>query len=156
MTASNLPGELAEWQPVDERVLNNVEIADLGDGSKIVATNLGVPTQVANPWRATLRTVVAVLVGLVLALPTVNLILVAIADELARSGVDLPAWVTAAINGAIAAVALVSGVVTRVLAIPGVNSWLASNALTRGLTAIRLERPDPIAAAVEDGDPIIY
>ena len=132
--------EHGKYHPVDERVLNTVELAHTEDGGTLVASNLGVPTQVANPFRATLRTVAAVAVGLVLALPVVNAVLAIVADELARSGAELPAWLWATVNGAIGVVAVVSGIVTRVLAIPGVNDWLASHAVTRGLTAVPLQK----------------
>lgn len=159
MPESTIPTEPAGFETVDERILNVVEIARLEDGSTLNAQNVGVPTQVANPWRATLRTVTAALVGIVLALPVVNLILLEIQSELLASGLELPAWLWAAVNGTIAAVALVSGIITRVLAIPGVNAWLGQHALTRGLTAIRLERSTPlpqVGNVDSAGDPIVY
>lgn len=73
-----------------------------------------VPTQTAHPWRATVRTVVALAVGLLPLVPE-------LVDVL---GVGSVGWV--------AAVVVVAGAVTRVLAIPRVNAlvteylpWLA-------------------------------
>jgi hypothetical protein len=63
------------------------------------------PTQAAHPWRATVRTVLAAVVGLALLAPTV-------AHEL---GVESIPWVA----GALALIAAV----TRVLALPGVIAW---------------------------------
>lgn len=143
---TDLPGTIRnrDLEQVDERILNTVDVAVLEDGSTITATNVGVPTQIANPVRATVRTVAAVVVGLVLALSTVNAVLGVVASELANvSGFEIPGWVWAVVNGAILGVGLVSGIVTRVLAIPGVNAWLASHAVTRPLTAV------PVRPAVD-------
>lgn len=88
------------------------------------------PTQVANPGRATLRTIVQVgvpaFVGLVLILP---LILQAVVEEL---GAVLPPSVTAWLVGAAAAVTALAGAVARVMAIPGVNAWLSKLGLDAG------------------------
>lgn len=67
-------------------------------------------TQVAHPWRATLRTVAAGAVGLLPVVPVV-------ADELGIASVPVVA-------GALAAI----GVVTRVLATPVVEEWLHDHA----------------------------
>lgn len=66
-----------------------------------------IPTQSAHPWRATARTVLAVVVALLPALPQ-------LVDEL---GLSTYGWAAALVAGA--------GVVTRVLAIPRVNGLLA-------------------------------
>lgn len=64
------------------------------------------PTQTRHPWRATLRTVAAALVGAVSLVPTVAV----------TAGVDqVPA---------VAQVVVVAGAVTRVLALPQVDAWL--------------------------------
>ncbi|MBX6750939.1 MAG: hypothetical protein IRY85_14915 [Micromonosporaceae bacterium] len=65
------------------------------------------PTQTQHPWRATLRTVLAVVVALAPVLPQ-------IVDELGLSG-----------YGWAAAVVAVAGAVTRVLAVPAVNDVLS-------------------------------
>lgn len=64
-------------------------------------------TQARHPWRATLRTIVAAGLPLVVLLP-------AIVDA---SGVARFGWAA----GLVAA----CGTFTRVLAVPGVNAWLA-------------------------------
>lgn len=65
----------------------------------------GTPTQAAHPWRATVRTVLAGVLGLALLAPQ-------IVDAL---GIGSIPWVVGAL-GVIAAV-------TRVLALPGVIAW---------------------------------
>jgi hypothetical protein len=64
------------------------------------------PTQTRHPWRATLRTLVAAGLGLLSILPEV----------LAGAGLDHTAYG--------AQILVVSGAVTRVLAIPGVEVWV--------------------------------
>lgn len=64
------------------------------------------PTQTRHPWRATLRTVVAAAVGLLSLLPWIIV------------GAHLEGTV---LGGQALAV---SGAVTRILAIPGVNAWV--------------------------------
>jgi hypothetical protein len=109
-----------------ERVLNQ-EVIDLGEGHEVVIPNNGVPTQVASPGQATRRTVAAVILGLAVVLPIVNTILLIVQEELVKaSDLTIPAWVWATLNIAIALVAALSGIVTRVLAIPGVNEWVTA------------------------------
>jgi hypothetical protein len=64
------------------------------------------PTQTEHPWRATARTIFAAAVGLLSLLPLIAL----------TAGVSEQA--------AVAQVLLVTGAITRVLALPAVNSWL--------------------------------
>lgn len=94
------------------------------EGGELVIPNSGVPTQVASPRQATKRTVVAVLVGLAVVLPVINTALGIVADELAQADLAVPAWLWAGLNLVIALVAVLSGIVTRVLAIPAVNDWI--------------------------------
>lgn len=109
-----------------ERILNQ-EVIDLGQGNEVVIPNNGVPTQVASPMQATKRTVAAVILGLAVALPIVNTILLIVQDELTKATeLTVPGWLWAALNIAIALVAAVAGIVTRVLAIPGVNNWVTT------------------------------
>jgi hypothetical protein len=66
------------------------------------------PTQTRHPWRATVRTVIAVVVSLASLLPYVA----------AQADVDaVPA---------VAQVLVVAAAITRIMAIPGVNEWLTS------------------------------
>ena len=82
-----------------------------------------VATQVRYPWRAAVRTALAVLVGLSLVLPIAWGI---VNDELARAGWVLTEPVTAAVVAVIAGVSAAAGIVTRIMAIPQ-----ASDLLTR-------------------------
>mgnify|MGYP000867253906 CR=1 FL=1 len=69
----------------------------------------GPPTQVQYPWRSTVRTVFAAVVGLLSLLPVIA----------ATAGIDaVPA---------VAQILVVTGAITRVLALPGVNEWLQKN-----------------------------
>lgn len=96
------------------------------DEREIVPGNDGVPTQVANPVRATRRTAAAVIVGIVLALPVLNAVLLIVQSELqAQTTFLIPGWVFAVLNITLAAIGVVTSVITRVLAIPAVNGWVA-------------------------------
>ncbi|QBS43871.1 hypothetical protein [Nocardia sp. CS682] len=64
------------------------------------------PSQVAHPWQATVRTVFAVVVALVSLIPVVAV----------AGGIDTAP--------AVAQVIAVCAAVTRILALPGVNSFL--------------------------------
>lgn len=122
----------------DERVIYTAEHAG-PDGSVLVIPNDGVPTQVANPGRAVIRTLVANLVGLLLALPTINGALAALQDFLSTQTIyELPAWVWLVVNGAAALFLFVSLGITRLLAVPGVNEWVKRH--IPGLAAIPLAK----------------
>ena len=82
-----------------------------------------IATQVAYPWRAALRTGVAVLVALSAIVPIVWAI---VAEELANAGVDVPAGVAAAVASGIGLLAAAAAIVTRVMAIPQVSDWLTA------------------------------
>ena len=79
------------------------------------------PTQVAHPWRASLRTAVAVLLGLALVLPIVWAI---IGEELGKVGWVIPEPVGTVVGVIIAAITAAAAIVTRVMAIPAVSDWL--------------------------------
>ena len=82
---------------------------------------LDTPTQVAYPWRATLRTGLAVLLGILVTIPLVWAI---VGDELAAVGWAVPepwaAIITAIVTGCVVA----SSAITRIMAIPQVSDWL--------------------------------
>ncbi len=84
-------------------------------------TGTGVPTQLAHPWRATVRTVLAVVVGLAVALPAVWSIVV---DELAKQNVTVPDTVQAVAGAVVAGCVVLIGVVQRVALIPQVADIL--------------------------------
>ena len=79
------------------------------------------PTQVRYPWRAAVRTALAVLVGLSVVLPiawgSVN-------DELAKAGWVITEPVAAVVVAVIAGVSAAAGIVTRIMAIPQVSDLL--------------------------------
>lgn len=91
-----------------------------GDGTPDVREP-GVPTQVRYPWRAAVRTGVAVLVGLSLVLPVVWGI---VNDELAKHGWVVSAPLAAFVATLIAIVSVAAGIITRIMAIPQVSDLL--------------------------------
>ena len=97
------------------------------------------PTQVAHPWRASLRTAVAVLLGLALVLPIVWAI---IGEELAKVGWVIPEPVGTVVGSIIAAVTAAAAIVTRVMAIPAVSDWLTK--LNLGPAPAGDTQPEPI------------
>ena len=97
------------------------------------------PTQVAHPWRASLRTAVAVLLGLALVLPIVWAI---IGEELGKVGWVIPEPVGTVVGVIIAAVTAAAAIVTRVMAIPAVSDWLTKMHL--GPTPAGETQPEPI------------
>ena len=77
-----------------------------------IRTEPGKPTQVAHPWRAVLRTFVAAIVGEAI-------------TWLAGLGIDLEALAPAITESiTLGLFTLATGVVTGVLAHPGVNRWV--------------------------------
>lgn len=85
-----------------------------------MADHLALSTQERNPRSAVLRTVFAV----VALIPLLNGVLLATVEALKPYEVYLPSWVFPAFNGIIVAIAALTALVTRVLAVPGVNDWL--------------------------------
>jgi uncharacterized membrane protein len=71
-----------------------------------------VPSQVAHPSKAVLRTVVQTVVTLAAVIPLVVEVI----------GDDSPVWLVPILTGAV----VLAGVVTRIMAIPMVNGWLTS------------------------------
>lgn len=78
-------------------------------------------TQELNPRHAVARTILAAVVGL---FPLVNGVLLAIKEALDEYQDVLPGWVFLVVNGTLLAATILTAVVTRVLAVPGVNDWL--------------------------------
>lgn len=79
------------------------------------------PTQEAHPVKAVLRTMLA---GVIAFFPLVNGVLLALRDWLAENHEVLPPSLVVAINGILLAGILLAALVTRLLAVPGVNDWL--------------------------------
>lgn len=91
------------------------------------------PTQVTNPARAVLRTVVQVGIPVVLALGVVVPEIVrVILEELDRGAVEPPSWLRGALLTVAAAVTIAAAILTRVMAIPAVNAWLRTVRLDAG------------------------
>ncbi|WP_028265945.1 hypothetical protein [Arthrobacter sp. MA-N2] len=78
-------------------------------------------TQERNPRSAVARTVLAAVVAL---FPLLNGVLAVAIEVLKPYEVQLPGWVFLWLNGALAAVTVITAGATRILAIPGVNAWL--------------------------------
>jgi type II secretory pathway component PulF len=90
-----------------------------------------VATQERNPRSAVLRTALAVTVA---AFPLLNGVLLAVMDALRPYEVYLPGWVFLGLNGTLIAATALAAVVTRVLAVPGVNEWLRKYRVLRWFT----------------------
>ena len=78
------------------------------------------PTQIAHPWRATVRTFAAVAVAALAALVAVLPVVQDFVNEVAP-GSPVAAWIA----GATVVVAALSGAVTRIMALASVNDFLA-------------------------------
>jgi hypothetical protein len=88
------------------------------------------PSQVAHPWKATVRTVVQVgIVVFTFVLAVGPAILNILAEDL---GAHLPPGVTAWLLGAAAVITALSGAVARIMAIPRVNDLLGRVRLDAG------------------------
>ena len=91
------------------------------------------PTQARHPWRATVRTLLAVVVGIGIVLPVAwGIMADALAPYIAAEVLSRVGWV-------VAGVAAVATAITRIMAIPAVNA-----ALTRiGLGAAPADSGEP-------------
>ena len=90
-----------------------------------------VSTQERNPRSAVLRTVLAAVVAL---FPLLNGVLLAVMGALEPYRFYLPGWVFLGLNGTLIAATALAAVVTRVLAVPGVNEWLRKYQVLRWFT----------------------
>lgn len=90
-----------------------------------------VSTQERNPRSAVLRTILAIAVTL---FPLVNGVLLAIIQALEPYRVYLPGWIFITLNGTLLAATAPAAVVTRVLAVPGVNEFLRKYQILRWFT----------------------
>lgn len=86
----------------------------------------GVPTQVAHPFKATLRTIVAALIALVPLLQALPPALEALAD------VPMPDGLSGWLLGAAGVLAVAAGAVTRLMAVPEVLALLERLGLGTG------------------------
>lgn len=103
----------------------------------------GTPTQVAHPWKASLRTAVQTFIPLALGV-------VMAGPEIVEAFADVPtegaAWATA--GGVAAALAAVAGGIARVAAIPAVERVLERVGLDTGVKNEPLP-PDPVEAGLQ-------
>lgn len=77
-------------------------------------------------WYAGQRVARTIVQNLIVIVPIANGVAVAGKEYLeAQTDVVIPAWVFLALNGAIAITALLIGLVARLMAVPGFNSWLS-------------------------------
>lgn len=91
------------------------------------------PTQVARPWRTTLRTLVQNVLGAILVLGIIApLVQQIILDE---AGVHLPERAQAYLAAVVAGIVIVASILTRIMAIPQVEKWLRDRRLLSGLAA---------------------
>lgn len=106
------------------------------------------PTQVARPWRTTLRTVVQNLLGIVIAAGLVLPLILAIVQE--ELGDIIPDRAMGWLVGAVAITVAISAAVTRIMAIPAVETFLRRHGFTRGLAADPNPTPAPPGPVVVD------
>lgn len=80
---------------------------------------------VPDIWYKAQRVIRTVVAFLVTAVPTLNLAALAVSEYLKnQEDVTIPGWVFVWLNAIIAGSALIIGLVTRLMAVPGVNAWL--------------------------------
>lgn len=100
----------------------------LADGSTIPTANpsTGVPTQLANPTRTTVRTIVqAIVTNLVVLVPLVNGTLIALNGFLLeQTDLAVPAWVFVIVNVGIAVTSFLIGLAARLMAVPGFAEFI--------------------------------
>ena len=113
-----------------------------------MSKHLALSTQERNPRSAANRTF---FVALVVLFPVANAALIVLQDELGKSGLVLPGWVTAALNAAVLVTSLLIRVATRIMAIPGVNDKLRRYlpVLAPEDNHVELERSRTAAAGTE-------
>lgn len=96
------------------------------DQRQVTPGNLGIPTQVANPARATWRTFAQSLIGLlVVAVPLANLVLANVNDFLhSQTFLVVSPKVYALVNGGLLITAFVVALVARIMLVPGVAAFI--------------------------------
>lgn len=102
---------------MDERIIS--------EATDTEQANAGVATQVANPTRTVLRTIVQTFITLV---PIVNAVAVALVAYLnEQTDLTIPGTVFIVLNAIIAGTAFAIGLVNRIFLVPGVEAWLNKN-----------------------------
>lgn len=103
-----------------------------------------VSTQEANPGKAITRTLFALLP----LFPIVNGIIAAVNEWATDNSASLPAWVFPIVNGALLVSVLITALVTKILAVPGVNEWLRRG----GIRSLLAPDNEPSVAAKDRVD----
>lgn len=139
MTSNETPGEFAlddtrGATPVDERVVTTTEIRLNPDSAPDegiltqVTVNEGVPTQVANPrrasWRTFVQSVIAFLVAANVALPIVQSFLVENVEGAQAVLGPIYAYIVIGVNFAVLVTSLGSKLIALLMANPTVNAWI--------------------------------
>jgi hypothetical protein len=83
-------------------------------------------TQIANPVRATVRTVTQFVIGAVPVLNVAAGIVIVVLQQ--QADLAVPGWVFVVLNGILAVTALLIALVTRLMANPVVNAWITKHA----------------------------
>jgi hypothetical protein len=103
------------------------------DEKQITPTNNGVPTQVANPSRASWRTFVQSLVSFLLVLNIAAGVLAAFltspdaADLRELISPDIYGWIVLILNGIVVVGSAVSKLVALLMANPTINAWITKH-----------------------------
>ena len=115
---------------------------------------MSTPTQVARPWRTTIRSALQTGISAVLLLGLVVPEVVEIVLE--ETGGAMPDGLRLVLLGAAAAVTVASAIVTRVMAIPVVDDWLARTRFLNKVAAdpSGISGPPAERGAVHAGDAI--
>lgn len=100
----------------------------MSDQKVVFPRNVGVPTQVANPkrasWRTFVQTAIATLITLNVSLPIIATFLADNSDVAAKI---LGQWygpIVAGVNFAVIVAAFVAKLIAQIMAIPAVNAWI--------------------------------
>lgn len=101
-----------------------------------MADHVALSTQERNPRSAVIRTVFAFIV---VGFPVLNIALAIVVNELQKIAVYVPEWLFTGLNVTILVTAALTAIVTRILAIPGINDVL--------------RRFFPLLAPEDDGKP---
>ena len=93
----------------------------MADNLEVVAPGKAPATQETNPAKAVMRTILAAVIAF---FPLTNGVLLAVQEWLTANSEVLPSWLIVMVNGILLAGLLLVALVTRILAVPGVNDWL--------------------------------
>lgn len=118
---------------MDQRIIVPAEFGDIvtEEGAPIIPANQGVPTQVANPRRASWRTYVQAVIGFIVG---ANIVLPLVASFLTEQIEGLEpllgpvyGWIVLGVNTAIVVLGLLSKLVALLMANPRINAWITKH-----------------------------